>query len=92
MPRKSPAAAAPAAAPAASATRTPSPNAGKKRQRVNRAEFKYAVWVGNGRSPKLFAKNKDEVQEFLKGVKPSALNNVTVGELKQVSCKVSADF
>jgi hypothetical protein len=89
MPRKQPAAA-PAAAPAA--TRSPAPNAGKKRQRVNRADFKWAVWVGNGRSPKLFAKNKDEVTEFLKGVKPSALNNVTVGELKQVACKVSADF
>jgi hypothetical protein len=83
MPRKQPAAA-PAAAPAAGSP--------KKRQRVNRAEFKWAVWVGNGRSPKLFAKNKDEVTEFLKGVKPSALNNVTVGELKQVAVKVAADF
>ena len=84
MPRKQPASAPAAAAPAAGGP--------KKRQRVNRAEFKWAVWVGNGRSPKLFAKNKDEVTEFLKGVKPSALNNVTVGELKQVAVKVAADF
>jgi DNA-binding protein H-NS len=91
MPRKQPAAA-PAAAPAANATRSASPNAGKKRVRVNRADYKYAVWVGNGRSPKFFANSKDEIHEKLKQFRSSQRDNVTIGELKQAVAETVLKF
>jgi hypothetical protein len=90
MPRK--AAAAPAAASAAPAATAAPAASNKKKSRVNRSEFKYAVWVGNGVRPHSFCKTKEEVNGVLTTVKSSKLSNVTVGTLQQVATKVSADW
>jgi len=61
----------------------------KPRTKINRGEHSFAVWIGKSNTPKFWAKTQDEVTNFLGGMKPSKLQDVTVGKLNPVKVSVN---
>lgn len=86
---KPPAAPAQTPPPAAAATAAaPSPEGSTK---FNAGEYKFAAWTG-GKSPKLFAKTKEEMTAQLGTLSPRELSQVVLYQRLEVKPKVTIDL
>lgn len=81
---------------ASTAPAAASPAAARKtrvaKPRVNRRDFKYAVFVGKAPRVAAWCKTEAEVAAFLSTVKPSRLACVDVGVMQPVAVKIEAQI